>query len=361
MNPLQYTPLGNPLLAWATALGGALGVLVVLILLRRFGLRRLARFAERTSTEWDDLLVAVLKSTRFLTLVVIAVSAGAQALELSARLERIGRTGSLLVLLLQGAIWATAAVNFILIRNVQRKVGNDVGGTTTLKAIGLAAKLVIWSIFLLMVLGHLGINVTGLLAGLGIGGVAIALALQNILGDLFASLSIVLDKPFEVGDFIIVGDFLGSVERIGLKTTRLRSLSGEQIVFGNHDLLGSRVRNFKRMEERRVLFNLTVPFSTPRSRLAAIAPMLREIIEAQDGIRFDRAHFQGIGEFAYRFEAVYFVLTADYNRYMDIQQAISLEIVARFEAAGLAFAFPARSLFHERGGPVQPEGERPSA
>jgi small-conductance mechanosensitive channel len=209
-------------------------------------------------------------------------------------------------------------------------------------------RLVVWAAVLLVLLDNLGVNVTTLIAGLGVGGIAIALAAQNILGDLFSSLSIVFDKPFVVGDFIIVGDFLGSVEHVGLKTTRLRSLSGEQLVFSNTDLLNSRVRNYGRMFERRVVSSLGVTYRTPADKLARIPTMIREIAEREQKLRFDRAHFQTFGESALLFEYVYYVLTPDYNFYMDVQQRINLALFEQFAAEGIEFAYPTQTLFISR-------------
>jgi len=186
----------------------------------------------------------------------------------------------------------------------------------------------------------------------------VALAAQNILGDLFASLSIVLDKPFVVGDFLIVGDFLGSVEKVGVKTTRLRSLSGEQLVFSNNDLLGSRIRNYGRMFERRVLFSIGVIYQTPPDKLRLAATILREAVQAQDKVRFDRAHFKSYGDFALSFEVVYYVLSPDYNVYMDIQQAINLLIYERFAEEQIEFAYPTQTLFVSRADDAS-SGEEP--
>ena len=195
-----------------------------------------------------------------------------------------------------------------------------------------------------MILDNLGFNITALVASLGIGGIAVALAVQNILGDIFASLSIALDKPFVIGDFIIVEDVLGTVEYIGLKTTRLRSLSGEQIVFSNVDLLKSRIRNYKRMFERRVVFTIGVVYQTAHATLERIPALVRSIVEQQPKTRFDRAHFKEYGDSALVFEVVYFVLDSDYNIYMDIQQAINLAIFRRFQVKGIEFAYPTRTL-----------------
>ncbi len=187
------------------------------------------------------------------------------------------------------------------------------------------------------------------MAGLGVTGIAVALALQNILGDLFASLSIVLDKPFVVGDYIVVDTLQGTVERIGLKTTRVRSLSGEQIVFSNADLLKSRLRNFKRMQERRVAFTFGVTYQTPEALLTRIPGIVREVITPLPSTRFDRAHFQSFGEYALLFEVVYFVTTPDYALFMDIQQAINLGLLGRFRQEGIAFAYPTQTHLVKEG------------
>jgi small-conductance mechanosensitive channel len=217
-----------------------------------------------------------------------------------------------------------------------------------LSVLGFIARVALWSILLLMILDNLGFNITALVASLGIGGIAVALALQNILGDIFASLSIAIDKPFVIGDFIIVDDILGTVEYIGLKTTRLRSLDGEQIVFSNTDLLKSRIRNYKRMYERRVVFGFGIVYQASHEQLKKIPVMAREIIEGLEKTRFDRAHFKEYGESSLNFEVVYFVQDPDYNIYMDIQQSINLSLFERFASEGIEFAYPTRTLYLHR-------------
>jgi small-conductance mechanosensitive channel len=216
---------------------------------------------------------------------------------------------------------------------------------TTLGTLRFLIHLVVWSAVTLIVLANLGVDVTALVAGLGVGGVAVALAVQNVLGDLFASLSIVLDQPFEVGDFIIVDDLMGTVERVGLKTTRVRSLSGEQLVFSNANLLSTRIRNYQRMRERRVVFTVGVTYQTPRALVREIPEIIREVIAAVPLTRFDRAHFREFGDSALLFEAVYYVLDPDYNRYMDIQQQVNLGLMERFSAQGIEFAYPTQTVF----------------
>jgi small-conductance mechanosensitive channel len=214
---------------------------------------------------------------------------------------------------------------------------------------------------LLLTLDNLGVDITALVAGLGIGGIAVALALQNVLGDLLASLSIALDQPFVIGDFLIVGEHLGTVEYIGIKSTRLRSLTGEQIVMSNADLLSSRLRNYGRMYERRVVFTLGVTYETPRDKLREIAPLLRGIVEAQEGVRFDRAHFAKYGPYSLDFEVVYHVLSADFGRYMDAQQAINFRIHEAFEALGVQFAYPTQTLWFAGGAATAGAAERVAA
>jgi small-conductance mechanosensitive channel len=214
-----------------------------------------------------------------------------------------------------------------------------------MSAIGFIGKLVVWSVVLLLALDNLGVQITTLVAGLGVGGIAVALAVQNILGDLFASLSIVLDKPFVVGDFLIIDNYLGSVEHVGLKSTRIRSLTGEQLIFSNNDLLRSRLRNYGRMYQRRVAFNIGVVYQTPREALKKIPGILQNAVEGQENVRFDRSHFKEYGDFSLNFETVYYVLVPDYNTYMDIQQAINMKIHEEFEGEGIEFAYPTQTVF----------------
>ena len=340
---LERTYSGNTLEAWLIAFAIAALSFVALKILQRIILLRLSAVVHKTETILDDLFLEIVKRTRLLSLVILALYLGSQILAFSPQRERVIDTVMVLVLLLQGSIWATSGVTF-WVNSVVRRRSDDAATATSLSALGFFGKLLLWSITALLILENLGVNITALVAGLGIGGIAVALALQNVLSDLFASLSIVLDKPFVIGDFVIVDDYLGTVEHVGLKTTRVRSLSGEQVIFSNADLLKSRIRNFKRMFERRVVFTIGVTYDTGYEKLAHISSMLKKIVEAQSQTRFDRAHFKEYGESALVFEVVYFVRSPDYNTFMDIQQAINLEIYRRCEAEGIEFAFPTRTL-----------------
>jgi small-conductance mechanosensitive channel len=222
---------------------------------------------------------------------------------------------------------------------------DDITGTTSLSIIKFIGRLVLWSVLTLVALDTIGVNITAFITTLGIGGVAIALALQKILSDLFASLSIVLDKPFVVGDFIVVDDYMGNVQYIGMKTTRIRSLGGEQIIISNSELLTSRIRNYKRMEERRIIFTLGVTYQTPAKKLEKIPRLVKEAVEAVPLTRFDRAHFMKYGDFSLNFDIVYYVLSPDYLEYANTQQAINMGIHKKFEEEGIEFAYPTQTLF----------------
>jgi small-conductance mechanosensitive channel len=320
-------------------------VATLLLAVRAFIVRQLGQLAHHTANEFDDLAAGVLDRTRSFFLFALAVLAGAQLLVLPDRVRDILQAMVLIALLIQIAIWGNAAITVSLNRYTSRMMEEDAASATTLRFVGFLLRLALWVLIALVALDTADVDITALIAGLGVGGIAVALAVQNILGDLFASLSIVLDKPFVIGDFIIVGDLMGTVEHIGLKTTRLRSLSGEQLVFSNNDLLSSRIRNYKRMQERRILFGFGVVYQTPREVLERIPALVREVVESRENTRFDRAHFARFGASSLDFEVVYYMLVPDYNAYMDVQQEINLELFQRFEDNGIEFAYPTQTLF----------------
>jgi len=287
----------------------------------------------------------LLDRTKLVFVAIVGIWAGSYALSLPERAESIVHAVLVLGLLLQTAFWATALVNYALSRYRKSVEDEDPGAATAMGALSFLSRLAVWAVITLIALDTLGIDITALVAGLGVGGIAVALAVQNVLGDLFGSLAIILDKPFVVGDFIIVGDSMGTVEHVGLKTTRVRSLSGEQLVIANSDLLSSRIRNYKRMQERRIVFQVGVVYGTPSEKLARIPEIIRNAIETRDNTRFDRSHFSTFGGSALNYETVYFMTVPDYNAYMDTQQAINLELYERFEEEGVEFAYPTQTLF----------------
>ncbi len=357
MEFLEWVYFDNTVSKWLIAIGVCVGTLIFVNIVRAIVQKRLSVLARKTSTDLDDLVLDLFHGIKWFLLLAIALYCGAQVLTLPLKLIHLLQNIFVIALLLQSIILGNRLIKYSINRYSKRENISVI----TVSVISVICRIVLISIVTLLALDNLGFDITALVAGLGIGGIAIALALQNILGDLFASFTIIFDKPFEIGDFIIVGDLLGTVEHVGLKTTRVRSLSGEQLVFSNGDLLKSRIRNFKRMYERRVLFHLGVIYQTPHKKLEAIPSMIREIIEEQQNIRFDRAHFQSYGDFSLNFEVVYYVLVPEYNTYMDIQQQINLAIYKRFADEGIEFAYPTQTLYVEREEQTETPTETPNA
>lgn len=341
---------GNSLLQWTIALGVALLMFTALLFVRRLVRTNYARVASTPTQELIELPLKVASRTTVPFILVVSIFSALQTLNLPPKLRTVFASALTIALFWQAGVWATTAVLAWLERKREASLTTDRSVVGTLSIIAVIARLLIWSIVLLLTLDNLGVDITALVAGLGIGGIAVALAVQNVLGDLLASLSITLDRPFVVGDFIIVGEFLGTVEQIGVKSVRLRSLSGEQIIMPNADLLGSRVRNFGRMVERRVLFRIGVTYETPREKLQRIPQMIRSFVEAQQATRFDRCHLATFGASALEFEVVYFVLSPDFNKYMDIQQNINFAILEAFERDSIEIAYPTQKIWLARVG-----------
>lgn len=351
---LESRLFGAAIRTWLLALAVFAATFFALWIVNAVVRRRAKWLAERTGSPWAHGVVDILKTTRFWFLLAMAIFfASLLIFEPGSKPRNVLEKAAIVALVLQAAIWGNVLITYLIARYMKERLETDAASVTTMTAIGFLGKLALWALAVLMILSNVGVEVTALIAGLGIGGAALALASQNILADLFASLSIVLDKPFVLGDFITVGDMMGTVENVGLKTTRIRSLSGEQLVFPNGDLLQKPIRNFKRMQQRRVVFSLGVTYETPRDRLAAVPGILREAVEARQPTRFDRAHFQKYGDSALIFEVVYFVLSADYNQYMDIQQQINFTIMDRFAELGIAFAYPTQTLYVHHNEPAE--------
>jgi small-conductance mechanosensitive channel len=339
MNFLETDFYGNSALAWLVAVGIAAGVTVILAIVRAV----MTHWLKRRGADGNYLLVFI-AHTRLVFLALVGVGLGAAAVTLPGNtLHVIGVIVSVAALL-QIAWWGHGLLRFWLREVVTRRAESDVASVTAIRTLGTMGVCALWIVIALAIIGTLGVNVTGLVAGLGIGGIAIALAVQNIVGDLFASVSIIMDKPFVVGDFIQVDNLLGTVRKIGLKTTRIGSLSGEQLIFGNADLLKSRIHNYKRMAERRVVFTIGVEYGTARESVEKMPAMIRTAIEAQSLVRFDRAHLKEYGDSALVYEAVYYVLSPDYNQYMDIQQAINFMLYHDLEEHGIGTALRTRTV-----------------
>jgi len=342
---LSYEFLGNNLTYWIIGLVVAISLLIILRILKGLLVHHFNILAQKTDTDIDDLIVDLLNKTNFLLLFILSLYVGSYFLALPVNIDKIKTGMAFVVILFQIAIWGSVIINYLVKKTfVTKDTFQTTLTQTQTRAIGFFGKFVLWSALFIIALQNLGINVTSLIAGVGIGGIAIALAVQNILGDLFASVSIMLDKPFIVGDFIIVDEHAGNVENIGLKTTRVRSLSGEQLVFSNNDLLSSRIKNYKQMQERRILFTIGVTYDTPSEKLESIPIIIKEIIDKLEKTRFDRAHFKEFGDFSLNFEIVYYMLVPTYIDYVDAQQAINLELYRRFEKEEIEFAYPTQTI-----------------
>ena len=337
--------LGNSVESWLWALGAAIVLAFVFnFILKRF-VRSFAGFAEKTETDFDDLVSALVEKTSIVLIIIFSVYVATFFLDLTQQIREFRKSVIVICLLVQVGFWGGGFIDYYVTKKLA-DVGAGAGASIThIKSLGFFAKSVLWVILVILTIDNLGFDPTTIIAGLGVGGIAVALALQNVLGDLIASLSIIFDKPFEVGDFIVIDSMSGDVEHIGLKTTRLRSLSGEQLVLSNNDLLQSRIKNYKRMNTRRILFSLGVVYETPYDNLVKIPGLIREIIDTEPKTRFGRAHFSSYGDFALNYDIVYFVLTPSFDDYMDIQQNVNLKIFKRFSEEGIEFAYPTRKVF----------------
>jgi small-conductance mechanosensitive channel len=349
----QIEFLGNDFREWAIALATFLVTLTVLPIVKRFISARRARWAEREPQAAHvgapahhaiGLTALLVERTSWLFLWAVAVYLGSRDLTFIPRVERFLTIGIVLLFWMQAGLWAMAAVRYAIDLRRKSSAGLDELLTSSIDVILFVAGLVIWAMVLLLALDNLGVEIKPLLAGLGIGGIAVALAVQTVLSDLLASLSIALDKPFGIGDFLTVGESQGTVEHIGVKSTRLRSLTGEQLIMGNTDILKSRVRNYGRMRERRAVFQFGVSYCTDPQALAAIPAEVRKIIESTPDTRFDRCHFLTYGESTLQFETVFYALKPDFNTYADAQQKINLAIFDRLREMKVSLNPPLRNV-----------------
>ncbi len=341
---LNYSIFGNSIYNYLIALGIFIGGIVIVFIFKKYILSRLKRWAESTSTSIDDLLVRAIEKSLIPVFYFGIFYMSLHTLILSPDFKKGLSIAAIILITILIVRTIIYAINHGL-KTYLKKSDDSEEREKQIKGIRGLVNLVIWSIALVFLLDNLGLKISAIVAGLGIGGIAIALAAQAVLGDLFSYFVIFFDKPFKIGDFIIVGDKVGVVEYTGIKTTRIRALSGEQIVFSNTDLTNSRVHNYKKMERRRVVFKLGVVYQTTSKKLKIIPQIVKEIIEKQEDTAFDRGHFASYGDFSLNFEFVYYVTGSDYNKYMDIQQSINLTIYEAFEKEEIEFAYPSQTLF----------------
>ena len=335
-----------PAWTWALVLGST--VFVVIELLKRWISSRLRKTGGQYGWNGLGLLADILSSIYPTMTLAYSAYIGARLIELSPRIDRIIDKCLIIALLLQAAFWGTKLINFGLRIFVSRRQSrNDPSMDTIIPVIRLFAKAMLFVLLVLLALDNLGFNITALLAGLGVGGIAVALAVQNILGDVFSSLSIILDKPFEVGDTINLGDITGTVEKIGLKTTRLKSISGQQIIVSNSRLLSADINNYKRMKERRNLFVVGLTYETPTEKLQSVSQLLEDAVKSQgkDRVRFERTYFKAFSASSLDFEVSYYALFADLTEALQLQERIFIEIIRVFREHNLSLAYPTRTLY----------------
>jgi small-conductance mechanosensitive channel len=335
---------GNTLADWGMALAAFLVTFTVLPLLKSYLLRLARRPTQASELGVVKLLLRLIPRTSRLFMWVVALNVAERFLDFSKRIEQALHVLVLVGIWFQIGLWAITTVEYFLERKQRERGIADSGFASSLGVINVIARIAIWTVVALLTLDNLGVNITALVAGLGVGGIAVALAVQAVLSDLFASLSITLDKPFGVGDNLTLDNISGTVEQIGIRSTRIRSGGGEQIIIANADLLKSRVRNFGRMEERRGIVAIGIAYETPREKVHRANAIIEQAIRAQKGVRLERCHFKEFGPSSLNFEAVYFVLDPQFDALMDAQQAVNFYILEAFEKEGIEFAYPTQKV-----------------
>ncbi len=341
---MDFSFLGNQVLDYFVCLLIFAVGFLCLVVFKSIIRRTLKKWTDKTATDVDDFLLETFMKTVVPILYFCITYASISYLDLSAGLRKTIYIIGVSLSTIYGIKLVTCLIEFFIKNHIVKKQ-IDLDKENRYRGLLPAIKVIVWLLGIIFLLDNLGFEISTVIAGLGIGGVAVALASQAILKDLFSYFSIMFDKPFEYGDFIIVGDFMGAIEHIGIKTTRIRSLSGEQLVFSNADLTDSRVRNYKRMGKRRVAFKLGVTYQTELKILKEIPGVIEKIITNTEDTVFDRAHFFSYGDFSLVFEVVYYVLSRDYNKYMDVQQLINFAVREEFDKRNIDFAYPTQTLF----------------
>jgi small-conductance mechanosensitive channel len=348
MDLLHREFLGNDALAYLTSLALFVAGVLAVRVVENIVVRGMKKRAELTETVIDDLLIKLIERKLLPILYFGAFYISIQNLMLSAKIAKAVDIVGIVLITFLAVRLGVSAIYYAFERYWEARAEEE-ERRKSLRRLLPIFKVVVWGIGITFLLDNLGFKISTVVAGLGIGGIAVALAAQAVLGDLFSYFAILMDRPFEIGDFIIIDNYMGTIEHIGIKTTRIRSLGGEQLVFSNTDLTGSRIRNYKRMQERRIVFKIGVIYQTPIEKVKEIPGIIKGIIEAIPDARFDRSHFNNYGDFSLDVETVYYVLSGDYVKYMDVQQEINLKLGEEFKRRGIEFAYPTRTLFIEKG------------
>jgi small-conductance mechanosensitive channel len=346
---LQFELFGNAVSEYAAAIGVFSVAIIVFKFIKTKIVNNLNIVSSRIKGDYDDLVVQILQSIGWPVYTFFALGIAVQFIE---QPEMFKATVSFITFLVAAYVAVRAVqqvIEFFLSRGIRERLKEDPRfDPSVVHLMTRGLKGLVWVVALLVVLDNRGFDITALMAGLGIGGLAIAFALQNVLSDVFASFSLYLDKPFKTGDFIIVDDFLGTVRHIGIKSTRIESLWGEEVIMPNKYLTEAKVKNYKRMENRRIVFEFGVVYQTPAAKMRKIPEIVQSVINGIELAGVDRVHWKGFGDSALTFEVMYRVNSPDYNQYMDVQQEINLQLKEKLEKEGIDFAYPTQTVYLQK-------------
>lgn len=349
MNISEVNLINNSISNWLIALAILIAVSTLLILFKRFIQKKYSPSTSQVGNEIQSFMVSIITRTGRLFILALALYAASLALVLPNNIHNFLRTTIIVIVLFQLALWGISLIDFLANRRLTKDLDSDAANATSITALKLIAKIALWTIVILLILENLtGVEINSLIAGLGVTGVAVALAVQNILGDLFASLSITLDKPFVIGDNIVVDEFAGTVEKVGMKSTRVRSINGEKLIFSNSDLLNSRIRNMRDLEQRTLFFTIGVTYDTSVTKLEKIPQIMADILKKFPDTSLERAYFKTFGNSSLDFEISYTFHSPDLSRFLQLQQDVNLEIIRRFTKEGIEFAYPTQSILLEK-------------
>ena len=338
---LEYEVLGNTFLQLASAIVIFVAILLSLHIFKKILIRKIKKLSAMTSTKADDALVGFLDSIGFPLYGLVALFVALRGVQVPESLSLVVQLIFLVAIVFQIIRFLEGIIMIVLKKNFEENKGVPA-------VLTLLIRVILWLVGLLLILSNLGIDITSLVASLGIGGIAVSLALQNILSDLFSSFSIAMDKPFEEGDYIVVGTEKGTVKKIGLKSTRIQALEGEEIVMSNNELTTSRIQNYKKMKKRRIVFLVGCVYGTTNAKVRKAVEMIKEIVEAHDETELDRVHFSNMGDYSLDIEVVYFMKTSDYTVFMDTQQELNLSILEAFEKEKIEMPFPTQTVVVEK-------------
>ncbi len=337
--------LGNTPEAYGLAIVAFCAALALLYIVKNIGIARLKVLAQKTETDLDDLVVCLIEKFRWFEYQIAAFYVATRYLQRAPAFDKALKLVILLVFTYRAITMAQELLSYWINKIAAQRQLSGTAKTSVVHSTQVILRTVVWVAAMLFVLDNLGVNISAVLTGLGIGGVAVALAAQAILGDLFNFFVILLDKPFNIGDFVTSEAVSGTIEHIGLKSTRIRSVSGEMVVVSNSNLLGSRIRNYKDLTKRRVLFKTAVVYGTSPELLKTIPSIMRKAVESRPKAEFDRCNLYNCGDFSLDFETVYYTTEPNYNAYMAAHEQVLLSILEGFASAGIKTAYPTQTVF----------------